>query len=320
MTSFAVQKKITDIALEHIYYNRLITVRGLLDQHLVPPNSRRSLQTRFQALLTEHDKQLTGRDFDRRLTNLYDTLTVKDTSGNNFHFLTIDGKKLAFHQVTIRILYHALIEKGYKSHHHVQKWETKFNRQYDWTEIWKRVHNKLTFESTRSVIWEQLHLNFYTQYNFNKWHGDIEHCRLCGEIPADATHVILDCKFTIGLWEDILPALQDIHRVGLSKEEMVFGLKGNTPNILLRNFLTFSLREAIQNMEYKGFYDENFATNVDNLKRIYNAKVGEYIQQTFDSYKYNNRPDLFDRYFCSNSSLVEKESDDSIIVTLPFAV
>ena len=101
---------------------------------------------------------------------------------------------------------------------------------------------------------------------------------------------------------------------------MVFGLKGNTPNILLRNFLTFSLREAIQNMEYKGFYDENFATNVDNLKRIYNAKVGEYIQQTFDSYKYNNRPDLFDQYFCSNSSLVEKESDDSIIVTLPFAV
>ena len=73
-------------------------------------------------------------------------------------------------------------------------------------------------------------------------------------------------------------------------------------------------------MELKAYYENDYSTNLSTAKDDYNKRINDYIQMTFDSYKYNDRPDLFDRYFCFNESLVAKESEDSIIVTLPFAV
>ena len=317
ITLLDLRKRSENIAEEHLYFNRLIKIG---DKHVRPLQTKRPEMTKLQTLLTEHENRTAGRDFDRYLVQIYDRLIITDTSSLSSHTVSIDNKELPFEQITTKLLYTTLLLNSYKPHHSLQKWEQKLNGEIDWNSVWKRIQNKLAFEGTKSAVLEQIHLNFYTQYNFNKWHNKKEDCRLCGQQPQDVYHIILDCKFSSVLWKDLHPALDEIHKVNITTEEMVFGLKGNTPPVLLRNFLTFVLREVITHMELKAYYEHDFQTNLEDAKLTYNKKINDYIQMIFDSYKYNDRPDLFDRYFCANDSLVEKETEDTILVTLPFAV
>ena len=120
-----------------------------------------------------------------------------------------------------------------------------------WDDVWRTVHNILTTNQTKTMIWQQIHLNFYTQYSYNKWHKKQELCPLCQNIPENIYHIILHCKFTNKLWEDIEPILRELHSTPVSEEEKAFGIvqKKPTTGILLRNWLTYLLRDCIMQEE-----------------------------------------------------------------------
>ena len=84
-----------------------------------------------------------------------------------------------------------------------------------------------------------MHLNFYTQYSYNKWHKKHEICPLCQKIPEDIYHIILNCAFINRLWEEIEPILKELYPQIVTKEEKAFGIvQKATTGILLRNWLT----------------------------------------------------------------------------------
>ena len=55
-----------------------------------------------------------------------------------------------------------------------------------WDKVWNSIHSSLDSNDTKAAIWEQLHLKFYTEYSYNKWHSTL--CPLCHEIPVDIYH------------------------------------------------------------------------------------------------------------------------------------
>ena len=105
--------------------------------------------------------------------------------------------------------------------------------------------------TTKTIIWEQIHLNYYTQYTYNKWHKRSEKCFLCNKIPESRFHIILHCDFTNDLWNEIEPILKKIHPKHVTDEEKAFGIieRKQTPGILIRNWITYLLRECISKEE-----------------------------------------------------------------------
>ena len=77
--------------------------------------------------------------------------------------------------VTQKQLYEDAILKAYSRDHVCSaKWVEKLNTVIVWGEVWNTVHYSSWITSvTKTAIWEQIHLNFYTQYSYNKWHGVI---------------------------------------------------------------------------------------------------------------------------------------------------
>ena len=82
-----------------------------------------------------------------------------------------NGEEIKLKLVTQKQLYEEIIFKiYYRDHHSQSKWVLKLDNPIIWEDVQKTVHNFLTNNCTKTTIWEQIHLNFYTQYNYNKWH------------------------------------------------------------------------------------------------------------------------------------------------------
>ena len=65
----------------------------------------------------------------------------------------------------------------------------------------------------------------------------------------------MDCKFTRKIWDDIKPLLQKLYPDDITEEEKAFGIvkKKQTDGILLRNWITYLMRECISYEERGGF-------------------------------------------------------------------
>ena len=79
-------------------------------------------------------------------------------------------------QITQKDLYEDAILSKTGGHFHQEKWVTKLQIVILWEEVWNSVHNFLVSNAIRTAIWEQLHLNFYTQYTYNRWHSASDSC------------------------------------------------------------------------------------------------------------------------------------------------
>ena len=68
-------------------------------------------------------------------------------------------------------LYEDAILKTTADHVYQVKWVEKLQIVIVWDEIWNTVHHFVLSNRTETIIWEQLPLNFYTQYSYNKYAG-----------------------------------------------------------------------------------------------------------------------------------------------------
>ena len=295
MTSLHVEKQIFDRFEEKMFYNP--TFRDDNDHVLIP--NKICLDKRYftyQQFIHEQGKKNRGEQYLKSVVSILDKLKVKDfQERDDFFFYTSQGK-LPFCKVTQKLLYEEILKiQVYKEHHSELKWLEKLNTALDWKQIWKTIHNRLCTNDTVSQVWDQVHLNGYTTASYSKWFKKTMSCPLCKEdiIDNDCFHLILNCAFSKQLWCDINPFLLKLYPAPVTAEEMSFGLYGTSPFVVVRNWLTFLLRECIIKQEKAAFHNDLGMGNIVHLRHTFNARVVQEVCDAYERLKHDQRMDIF---------------------------
>ena len=270
-------------------------------------------------ILREAAKEARGLPYDKIQANLAKKLTldmgfpgsdiIKDDTvlmGNTMH------AKMA--SITQKELYEEaiLIKTPTKRDNYQNKWTQEISSvMILWDEVWASVHNRLLSNKTKTAIWEQLHLNFYTQYSYNKWHKTINSCTLCGKDPTDIYHIILHCDFTNTIFTQIEPALLKLFPNTITREEKAFGIVNikNKPAIMVRNWLTYKIREVILDFERKAYHNPKVAS-VTLFKAKFNQEIASEVKKLLYRFKHENRMKKFDEIVCFGHILCEKVGEE----------
>ena len=127
---------------------------------------------------------------------------------------------------------------------------------------------------TKSAIWEQLHLNFYTQYSYNKWNDVKEPCPLCKKEPKSIFHIILHCDYVKDIWTQLQPTLLKLSSRSLDDAEKSLGIVQikKPPCIIVRNWLGYKLREHVLLFERRA-YRQSRTPSVEILKATYSQSI-----------------------------------------------
>ena len=299
-------KCIEDWDEQPIFYNPLITSKSgktLKETEYYRKNSVYKLGQ----LLEEKSKEARNVPYDRTMTTLASSITL-DTDVEKEDIVILGTRKVVkMSSITQKELYEDAILKISKDHTHQAKWAAKLNTVILWEEVWNSVHNFLVSNKTRTVIWEQLHLNFYTQYSYNKWHGKQDMCPLCSKVPESIYHVILHCDFVNNIWTQMQPILYQLHSKLVNDEEKALGIVNikHTNEIFLRNWLTYKLREQVMQFERMAYHSSKAAT-LDLFKAKFNQSMASEIKQLMFRYNNENKLPLFDKMIAYQGILCEK--------------
>lgn len=289
-------KNLQDWDKEHLFYNPLFTTKNGKSLVLTNYCKKRGIY-KYEQLIDEKRKEMAKLPYDKILTNLLDRILIDTTVRKDDILVKQNEEEVKMPNVTQKIIYEETLLKIDRDHHSQVKWVDELDVFINWNDVWKAVHNILSTNETKNTIWEQIHLNFYTQYSYNKWHKKKENCPLCQKIPKNIYHIILYCDFTNKLWEEIQPLLRELHPRVVEEEEKAFGITQNnqTTGILLRNWLTYLLRHCIQQTERAAYKADK---NV-NFRRIVKTKfinaVRTEIRIKAIRYKNEGKLDYFDK-------------------------
>ena len=224
---------------------------------------------------------------------------------------------IPFQNVTHKDIYTELITLEYKEHHSKKKWEEKFTTiDIMWPNVWASVNNPISTEDTKTLIWEQIHLNDYNTYSYNKWHNTQQKCPLCFQMPQSKFHLTLECLMTSKLWKDLEIHLCKIHPTPVKDTEKVFGIQGCTSNVILRNWLTFLLRQCIAEHENIAYYNQKGLGNEIKIKNSFNQMVKTEVWAKYNIYLNLGREEYFKKVFAVNDHLIECNNGQWEILTL----
>ena len=292
-----------------IFYNPLITERSGKTLKETDYYRKNGIYKLGQ-LLEEKSKEARHLPFNKAITALANNITLDtDVEKDDMVFLG-NRKEVKMSLITQKELYEDAILKMSTDHTHQTKWAAKLNTVILWEEVWNSVHNFLISNKTRTVIWEQLHLNFYTQYSYNKWHGKQDTCPLCNKVPQDIYHIILHCDFVNSIWIHIQPILSQLCRKSITDEEKALGIVTikSTNGILLRNWLTYKLREEVMNFERMAYHSLN-AASLDLFKAKLTQSMASEVKHLMFRYNNENKLSLFDSTVAYQGILCEKIQD-----------
>ena len=162
----------------------------------------------------------------------------------------------------------------------------------------------------------KIYLNDYCKYSYNKWHNVHDPCPLCLVIPSSKFHLTLECGFSCSMWNDLEPILIQFFNSPVTNHEKVFGLIGNTPAVILRNFLTFILRYCIVLQEVMAFHNNKGMSNLQEAKSRFNDMVKTEVMTKFRIYSHLGRNKYFEKNFVINELLIALENIWWQILTL----
>ena len=307
-----------DYKQEKIFYNK--TFRNTKNAILKPNITcqRHNILT-YGQILDECEKQQNKQPHNRHIANVYPKIVYKDLNNRSEHtiFHTESQKYIAFQQTSHKMIYEELLILEYKEHHSKAKWEERFpNSTINWNEVWESVHNPLSHEDTKTTIWEQIHLNDYTTYSYNKWHNAQQCCPFCQQVPSTKFHITIECPTLTPIWIELETHLVNIHPVQLTDTEKVFGLTGNTPNIILRNWMTYIFRQCIVEQENVAFHNQKGQLNAQEIKFEYNQKIKSELWSKYNILSNLGREHYFQHIFGVNDYLIVKVNDQWQLLTL----
>jgi hypothetical protein len=223
-----------------------------------------------------------------------------------------------FKDTTQKFIYSELIHRKSTDHIYQIKWSQREDiGALNWDNVWEACHQQFFSEDVKSTVWEQMHLNFYTTYNYNKWHNSLHPCPLCRHIPEDIFHILIDCKFTRMMWNKIQCCLTKIDPLSITNEEMGLGMISRTKNerkaTTLRNWITFSLRHHIMKEERKAYYLTNY-TGVQEQAFVdgFNYSMAQELSLKRLQYSYRGEEDKFDAIATTNGVIGTKVGDNYV--------
>ena len=257
-------KHVPNINNEHLYYNRIFSTTqdeddDLQEKTVTPFHGNKYLrnivtygdliaaknslaQPKLKAVIRKKIESIT-----------YIRPNIPDHSVYGFSSTTV-----TFKHITQKFIYSQLIHQKSRDHNYQVKWFERSDVAINWDKVWESCHQQFFTEEVKSTIWEQTHLNFYTTYNYNKWHNTLHPCPLCRKIPDEVFHIFIDCEFTRYMWTNLQATLIQINPIPISTLEMALGIqpkcKREINSTILRNWVTFSLRHYIMKEERKAFY------------------------------------------------------------------
>ena len=313
----SLNKQITDLRGEKIFYNPIFRNTNLKTIPIPKRCEREGIFT-YGEIMDEYTKQCYGQPHKSFAANIFPKIVHTDVAGKalNTIFITELQALVSFSAVTCKDIYGELIRRNYSEHHSVQKWEDRFaGTDIDWDKVWISVCNPVSTENTKSVIWEQIHLNDYCTYSYNKWHNAQDLCPLCLTVPTKF-HLTLECKVTNRLWQELEPHLRMIYRAYVTDTEKLFGIEGESPNSILRNWITFLLRECIVKQESVAFHNKKGMGNIHDIRVQFNDKIKAELMQKYRIYQHLGRLDYFEKIFAANDYLITRENDWWQVLTL----
>ena len=228
---------------------------------------------------------------------------------------------------TQAIIYSELILCQSGDHRYHTKWvedgTLKGQRRWDgrhelrWDKTWESIHKQFHTEEVKSTIWEQIHLNFYTTYNYNKWHKVMQPCPLCNKIPEDIFHIILDCRFTKTVWKRIEKTLTKIISLPVSDDEKALGLyprwKKETNATILRNWITFFLRHQIMLEERRAYHIPNYhRSSIQKFFVKFNYRCHEELKIKKMQYDHRQLSKKFEEIVTVRKAIASRANDEYI--------
>ena len=264
----------------------------------------------FGHFLEEKVKEIRNQPFDTKAVSLYSDIVITPFATKEHTVHISADNDITFDKITHKLLYEAFTEKIPGFHHSQIKWADALDDSIPWDDAWNTVHNFLCTNETISEIWHQIHLNFYTQYSYNKWHKVSEMCPLCDELPENIYHILFHCDVVKTIWNDISSKLLELHPSPISNEEKAFGIihKKPPPGILARNWLTYTIRKCIAVMEREAHY--NNSTILQRVKRKIQQSIESELDQKVFMYAAEGKLDKFEKFFAHNE-VICKRIDES---------
>ena len=311
------KKEITNLMNEKIFYNPMFLSANLKTIPIPSRCEREGIYT-YGEIADEYTKQCNGEPHKAFVANVFPKIIHTDIVGrmHNTIFITELQALISFTAATCKDIYGEMVQLNYLDHHSIQKWEDKFpHNDITWSAVWKSLNNPVTSENTKTVVWEQIHLNDYCTYSYNKWHNKQDLCPLCLTTPTKF-HLTLECETTNILWKELEPHLRKISRPLVTEIEKVFGIEGDSPNSILRNWITFILRECIVEQERLAFHNQKGKNNIHDIKRTFNNRVKTELYRKYLIYKNLGRLDYFKKIFAVNNYLITWENEWWQVLTI----
>ena len=313
-----VQKGVVDPRNEKLFYNplfkdakgKIITINTTCEKHQAYT---------YGQIEDEFNKRTNGQPCITHVANIFNRVHLIDLPQcqENQIFDPRAQEFVSFKKASHKFIYSTLIARSYTVHHSVNRWTMRFpNQNIAWEEVWKSVNSPVCSADSKSAVWEQIHLNEYTTSSYNRWHHTQECCPLCLQIPASRFHITLECPTVNQIWQDISPHLRTIYPLPVSDTEKAFGLPGHAPNILLRNFMTFLLRECVADQERAAYHNGRGPSNLDDLKIRYNQRIKDEVHMKSVVYKHHGRMGFFESVFAHNNYLITWENESWQILTI----
>ena len=268
-------------------------------------------------MLDEKVKQAQNKPHDERLINMFNRI-ITCTPVKKDSLTLHEEQILPFDQITEKILYNEALIHDLTDHHSQAKWVSHLNIPIEWQQVWQSVHNRLSCNKDKNTVWEQIHLNFYTQFSYNKWHNTLDPCPLCHQIPTSIFHIILNCNTVNNLWEEIEPTLKRLHDIPVTNEEKAFGITGLNSNtgVLLRNWLTYLMRQVISDVEKQAYYSSFMC--LEAIKKKVLTKMITEISQNQRRYEKQNNLKFYDDMITHEAVLCRKMEDGGYNIFDPF--
>ena len=189
-------KKVEDWDQEHLFYNQLFMKENGKLLFLTKYCEENNIYVLDQ-LLEEKIKENRKLPFNKVLTNMLSKILLNTNVPREDMLVTIMAEEISITKLTQKQLYEASLLFTERDHHSQIKWVMKLNTSIIWEDVWNNVHNVLSTNQTENIIWQQIHLNFYTQFSYNTWHQTQDPCPLCNKIPENIFHIILQCDLNI---------------------------------------------------------------------------------------------------------------------------
>ncbi len=298
---FDTKKAIPEVSAwdeENIFYNPLITSKSENTLRETEYFKKKCIYTLGQ-LLNESSKENRNLPFDKKITSLLNHIVLDtDVKKDDMVYLG-DTREIKMSMITQKDLYEDAILKTYsQDHSYSAKWVQKLDTVIIWEEVWNTVHHPYLTNTTKTAIWEQIHLNFYTQYSYNKWHDKNDPCSLCNRIPESIYHIMLHCDYANNAWTRLTPVLSKLNSKPVTEEEKALGIVHIKPTIgiRLRNWLTYKLREQILHFEKIGYHCAS-AITPKCFKASFNRSVTEEITSLMHRFNNEGKLQIFEKIF-----------------------